>query len=81
MASSVHRQSILFRNILNQLQLWCINSNNFKDFEVNNLVKLIENLSTDKKEYFLLKESMKNFSYQNTWNNVNQKLIGLINEN
>ncbi len=52
-----------------------------EDFEVNNLVKLIENLSIDKKEYFLLKESMKNFSYQNTWNNVNQKLIGLINEN
>lgn len=29
---SVHRQSFLFRNILNQFQLWCINSNNFKDF-------------------------------------------------
>jgi len=24
---------------------------------------------------------MKNFSYQNTWNNINQKIISVINEN
>ena len=27
------------------------------------------------------KKNMKKFSYQNTWNNINQKLISIINEN
>ena len=27
------------------------------------------------------KKNMRNFSYQNTWNNINQKIITIINEN
>jgi|TARA_B110000438_G_scaffold301842_1_gene357795 UDP-N-acetylglucosamine--N-acetylmuramyl-(pentapeptide) pyrophosphoryl-undecaprenol N-acetylglucosamine transferase len=43
----------------------------------SNLIKIIRN----KDEYLLKKKNMKNFSYQNTWNNINQNLINIINEN
>ena len=32
-------------------------------------------------DYSTKKKSMKNFSYQNTWDKINQKLIEIINEN
>ena len=38
--------------------------------------KNIERLKKDK-----IKINMKNFSCQNTWNNINQKIISVINEN
>ena len=44
---------------------------------INKLVNIIDN----KEEYLVKKVNMKNFSYQNTWNNINQKIISLINEN
>jgi UDP-N-acetylglucosamine--N-acetylmuramyl-(pentapeptide) pyrophosphoryl-undecaprenol N-acetylglucosamine transferase len=56
---------------------WILNQN-----EINNtiiadkLVKIIEN----KEEYLNKKKNMKNFNYQNTWNNINQKIITIINE-
>jgi len=31
--------------------------------------------------FFKKKENLEKISNQNTWNNVNKKLIGLINEN
>jgi UDP-N-acetylglucosamine--N-acetylmuramyl-(pentapeptide) pyrophosphoryl-undecaprenol N-acetylglucosamine transferase len=43
----------------------------------NKLANIIDN----KDEYLLKKINMKNFSYQNTWNNINQKIISVINEN
>ena len=43
----------------------------------NKLINIIEN----KDEYLDKKKNMKNFSYQNTWNNINQKIITIINEN
>ena len=43
----------------------------------NDLINIIEN----KEEYLLKKKNMKKFSYHNTWNNINQKLISTINEN
>ena len=43
----------------------------------NNLINIIQN----KDDYLLKKKSMKNFSCKNTWNNTNQKLISVINEN
>ena len=42
-----------------------------------NVIDIIEN----KDDYLIKKRSMKNFSYQNTWNKINQKLIETINEN
>ncbi len=43
----------------------------------NKLIQIIEN----KDEYLEKKKNMKNFSYQNTWNKINEKIIQTINEN
>jgi len=43
----------------------------------NNLINIIQN----KVDYLSKKKSMKNFSCKNTWNNTNEKLISVINEN
>ena len=43
----------------------------------NKLINIIEN----KEKYLKKKKNMRNFSYQNTWNNINQKIITIINEN
>jgi len=57
---------------------WILNQNEMNDETVvNKLVNIIEN----KEEYLVKKINMKNFSYQNTWNNINQKIISVINEN
>ena len=44
---------------------------------VNKLVNIIDN----KNEYLIKKKNMKDFIYENTWNNINQKIISTINEN
>ena len=41
------------------------------------LIQIIEN----KDDYLEKKKNMKNFSYQNSWNKVNEKIIKTINEN
>jgi len=57
---------------------WILNQNEINDDTiVNKLVHIIDN----KDEYLDKKINMKNFSYQNTWNNINQKIISVINEN
>ena len=57
---------------------WILNENEINDETIaNKLVNIIDN----KDEYLLKKKNMKNFSYQNTWNNINQKIISVINEN
>jgi UDP-N-acetylglucosamine--N-acetylmuramyl-(pentapeptide) pyrophosphoryl-undecaprenol N-acetylglucosamine transferase len=57
---------------------WILNQNEINDVTVvNKLVNIIDN----KDEYLVKKMNMKNFSYQNTWNNINQKIISVINEN
>ena len=57
---------------------WILNQNEINDMTIiNKLVNIIVN----KDEYLVKKINMKNFSYQNTWNNVNQKIISVINEN
>ena len=57
---------------------WVLNQNEINDETIiNKLVNIIDN----KDEYLAKKINMKNFSYQNTWNNINQKIISLINEN
>ena len=43
----------------------------------NKLINIIEN----KDEYLIKKENIKKIRYKNTWNEVNQKLIEVINEN
>ena len=58
---------------------WILNQNEIYNNEImiNTMVNIIDN----KEEYSLKKMNMKNFSYQNTWNNINQKIISVINEN
>ena len=57
---------------------WILNQNEIDDETLTNkLFNIIDN-----KDKFLAKKiNMKNFSYQNTWNNINQKIISVINEN
>ena len=57
---------------------WILDQNEINDEIITNkLVNIIDN----KEEYLDKKINMKNFSYQNTWNNINQKIISVINEN
>ena len=57
---------------------WILNQNEINDeVLVNKLFNIIDN----KDEFLVKKINMKNFSYQNTWNNINQKIISVINEN
>ncbi|MDA7573323.1 UDP-N-acetylglucosamine--N-acetylmuramyl-(pentapeptide) pyrophosphoryl-undecaprenol N-acetylglucosamine transferase [Candidatus Pelagibacter sp.] len=44
---------------------------------IDKLINIIEN----KEEYSDKIRNMKNFNYENTWNNINQKIINTINEN
>ncbi len=57
---------------------WIINQ---KDFEKQNfedfLLKIIEN----KEEYLVKKNNLESLNFQNTWINVNQKLLSILNEN
>ena len=47
----------------------------------NNLTDKLINIIENKEEYLEKKKNMKIFNYQNTWNNINQKIITTINEN
>ena len=57
---------------------WILNQNEINDESVaNKLINIIDN----KEEYLAKKKNMKDFNYENTWNNINQKIISVINEN
>jgi UDP-N-acetylglucosamine--N-acetylmuramyl-(pentapeptide) pyrophosphoryl-undecaprenol N-acetylglucosamine transferase len=57
---------------------WILKQNEINDNTIlNELVNIIDN----KEDYLVKKKNMKNFSYQNTWNNINHKIISVINEN
>ena len=56
---------------------WIIDQNYF-DKKIDELLKDILN---NKSDYFRKKENLKKLNYQNTWNNVNQKILEGINEN
>tara|TARA_B100000780_G_scaffold92038_2_gene63731 strand:- start:104 stop:1171 length:1068 start_codon:yes stop_codon:yes gene_type:complete len=57
---------------------WIMNQNEIND---TNLTNKLFDIIDDKDAYLNKKMKMKNFSYQNTWNNINQKIISTINEN
>ena len=52
-----------------------------KDFNVEKIINLISNLIKYQRNYHDKKENLAKFSYQNTWNDINQNLINLVNEN
>ena len=57
---------------------WILNQNELNPANLNDkIVNIIEN----KVDYLEKKRNMKNFNFQNTWNNINQKIITTINEN
>ena len=57
---------------------WIVNQS---DYSQDNLKEFILNLIQNSENYFEKKNNMFEFSYQNTWNNINQKLLAIINEN
>ena len=70
-----------FQNALfykNKNCCWILKQDDLNDDVLeNNLINIIQN----KADYLSKKMSMRNFSGKNTWNNTNQKLINVINEN
>jgi len=54
---------------------------NQSEINETNLTNKLIHIIQDKKEYLKKKNNMKNFNFQNSWNNVNQKIIDTINEN
>ena len=54
---------------------------NQSDYKREILKEFILNLIQNPDDYLEKKNNMSKFSYQNTWNNINQKLLALINEN
>ena len=48
---------------------------------IKELVSLIEEIVTNPKKLEIMLNEMKKISYQNNWNNINQKIIGILNEN
>ena len=57
---------------------WILNQNEINE---ETIINKLFNILDNKDEYLTKKLNMKNFSYQNTWNNINQKIISVINEN
>ena len=57
---------------------WILDQKNITgDILSNKLTQIIEN----KGDYLEKQKNMKNFSYQNNWNRINEKIIQTINEN
>ena len=57
---------------------WLLSENDIRN---DKLTDFVLNIIENKKDYEEKKLSMKKFTSQNTWNNINQKLINTINEN
>ncbi len=46
-----------------------------------NIEEILKGILNDKTNYLRKKENLKKLNYQNSWNNVNQKILEIINEN
>jgi UDP-N-acetylglucosamine--N-acetylmuramyl-(pentapeptide) pyrophosphoryl-undecaprenol N-acetylglucosamine transferase len=51
------------------------------NFDKQKFEDLLLNILKNKDEFFKKKNNLENLNYQNTWNNVNQNLLKIINEN
>ena len=56
---------------------WLIEQNYFE----KKIQEILEEIVDDKTNYLKKKENLKKLNYQNTWINVNQKILKIINEN
>ena len=70
-----------FENANFYSQLGCNWILNQKEINDDNLTNKLVNIIDNKEEYQNKKKNMKNFTYENTWNNINLKIISTINEN
>ena len=52
-----------------------------KNFDKKNFEDLLLYIMNDKDNFIKKKNNLENLNYQNTWNNVNQNLLKIINEN
>ena len=50
-------------------------------FSEEKIEEVLNEILIDKSDYLKKKENLKKLNYQNTWNNVNQKILKTINEN
>ena len=57
---------------------WIIDQKNFDDQKFEKFLLELTNKSQD---YMTKKNNLQKLNYQNTWNNVNQKILKIINEN
>ena len=57
---------------------WVVEQTNF---DKKNFEDLLLNILSDKDEIIEKKNNLEKLNYQNTWNNVNQNLLNIINEN
>ena len=70
-----------FENALNyerQGYCWILKE---KEFNQHKLTSLLINIIENKEDYLSKKNNLENFCYQNTWNNINEKVINSLNEN
>ena len=56
---------------------WIIDQKNFED----EIEGVLEDIWNNKNDYLKKKENLKKINYQNTWINVNQKILKILNEN
>ena len=52
-----------------------------EEFNQNKLTTLLLNIIQNKEDYLRKKKSLENFCYQNSWNDINEKLTTCLNEN
>ena len=52
-----------------------------KKFDKKKFEELLIKISKKEEDYVTKKENLKKLNYQNTWNNVNQNLLEILNEN
>ena len=52
-----------------------------KEFNQHKLTELLISIIENKDDYFSIKNNLEKLCYENTWNNINQKIINSINEN
>ena len=52
-----------------------------KEFNQDRLTKQLISIVENKDDYLSKKKNLEKFCYQNTWNNINEKIISSINEN
>ena len=52
-----------------------------KNFDNQKFEKFLLKLTNKSQDYMTKKNNLLKLNYQNTWNNVNQKILKIINEN